>query len=135
MNMNCHRGISRSFVVGLLKKPLLKFRSSLFKGLQGQGKESLAAIRRWRNSLRQSSGARRIGVRNATAFRGESEQDRFPLVSFLQQLSLENVPVERFQRDIPNIIPGNVNGVSLQTEPQNHKLCGCCCLFGRHRQI
>ena len=30
--------------------------------------------------LRHTFGARRIGVRNVTAFRGESEQDRFPLV-------------------------------------------------------
>ena len=58
----------------------------------------MVAVRRRRNSLRHTSGARRNGVRNATAFRGESEQDRFPLVRIYDQVYLENVPVERFQR-------------------------------------
>ena len=46
-------------------------------------------------------GARRRWVRKATAFRGRSEQDRSALVSRLLFLDFENVPVERFQRDIP----------------------------------
>ena len=46
-------------------------------------------------------GTRKRWVRKATAFRGRSEQDRSALVSRLLFLDFENVPVERFQRDIP----------------------------------
>ena len=46
-------------------------------------------------------GTRKRWVRKATAFRGRSEQDRSALVSRLLFLDFGNVPVERFQRDIP----------------------------------
>ena len=46
-------------------------------------------------------GTRGRWVRKATAFRGRSEQDRSALVSRLLFLDFGNVPVERFQRDIP----------------------------------
>ena len=46
-------------------------------------------------------GTRKRWVRKATAFRGRSEQDRSALVSRLLFLDFENVPAERFQRDIP----------------------------------
>ncbi len=46
-------------------------------------------------------GTRRKGVRKATAFRGESGQDRFPLVNDSTKQHFENVPVGHFQRNFP----------------------------------
>ena len=67
------------------------------RGVKGAS-SPLVAVRRRRNTLRHISGARGKGVRNATAFRGGSGQDRFPLVSEMNQVPLVNVPVGRLQR-------------------------------------
>ena len=58
--------------------------------VQGQRPWSPSASRR--NTLRHAFGARRKGVRNATAFRGGSEQDRFPLLNRTDKVKPAKAP-------------------------------------------
>ena len=66
---------------------------------RGPGRGALVAARRRRNTPAHALAPRRIEVRKATAFRGESEQDRFPLFPTFNKRNFENVPVGRFQQD------------------------------------